>query len=191
MMTVLLWNAFSLPVLNTELRVRYTGLLLELLGVATVIAGLTDKSRLFDRPSLGSYIVSSVKEFPRWPGADVNVALTGVSLSASTGMVARLSAWSRAADDSLEKRVAALEKNIESLKADHSEAVQALRKADESLRNDLKREVAESRAAELDLRKKLEGLGADGLHIEALGVLWVVVGTILSTISSELAKLAP
>jgi len=164
-------------------------LLLELLGVATVIAGLKDKSRLFNKPTIRQYIRASLSDFPKWPGADLNITLQGISISASAGMVGRLSVWSKPTDDSIEKRVAALERNIESLKADQAEAVQSLRTADDTIRGALKKEVAESRAAEQDLRTKVEGLGADGIHIEAIGVIWIVFGTILSTASSELAKL--
>jgi len=42
-------------------------------------------------------------------------------------------------------------------------------------------------AAVRDLRVHLEGLGAEGLHMEMTGVFWLVMGVVLATMPGEIA----
>jgi hypothetical protein len=50
---------------------------------------------------------------------------------------------------------------------------------------DLERRTRESEA--IGLRRQLEGFGAEGLHIEIIGVCLLLVGVELATIPSEIA----
>jgi hypothetical protein len=181
--------AIAIPLGQPELRIRYSGLVLELLGIITVIVGLRHKGRLFNKPSLRQRLAQAMQSFPSWPGRNRTVALSGVSISATAGVAGRLSAWHSATDTSLERRIAALEKNIESLKLDHAEAVKALRTADEQIRHSLESESTERKSVDADLKRKIDGIGGDGLHVEAMGIIWVVFGAILTTVSTELASL--
>jgi hypothetical protein len=173
-----------------EARLRYSGLALEMLGVFTVVHGLRAKGRLFNKPSIRALLARALKTFPKWPGRQATIhGSAGIALGGMKVAGGSMSVWHGAADQSLERRVEALEKNLESLRQDHRDAVKDLREADDQLRRNFKSESADRRTSDQELRRKIEGIGAESLHIEVMGVLWIVVGVVLATASAELATL--
>jgi len=83
--------------------------------------------------------------------------------------------------------MAAAEANLTTLRTELGEV-------DEQTRGEVKQRVeavnAERQAREAavrDLRTHLEGLGAEGLHVEMTGIFWLVVGVVLATIPGEVA----
>jgi hypothetical protein len=181
--------AISLPLKLAEAVLRYCGLAFELLGILTIVSGLRDKRRLFDRPSLLQTIRAWLSRRPRWgarPGTILMAGTASVSLSAG---IARLSVRRGAsADASIEARLAAIEANLETLRTEQGQIArdleEATRKANETV-------AAERRARESALtaiRVQLERLGAEGIHVEMMGVVWLVLGTVLATVPGEIAS---
>jgi len=178
-----------IPPKSPEDRLRYFGLAFQLLGILTVVRGLLARERLFRVRSLADSIRQWWRRRPRWtPGSHTVIAGTG-----SIGMAggeARLSTWQGVPPDAdLPARVAALEANVDRLRADiqqHDKDIQAERQQRaEALAAE--RQLRESTTR--DLRTQLEGLGASGIHVEWAGVYWLVVGTVLATIPAEVAGL--
>lgn len=167
-------------------RVRYCGLSLQLLGILTVVVGLVTRRRLFNHPSLVNDLRNWLARRPRW-GAKPQTIYGSIG-----AVLAPLSASVKGSvgvppDASIEDRLAALEANIKSLKAEQAETGKELRKETGKLIEalDLERRMRESGV--MEIRNLVNTLGAGGLHLEWAGVLWLVLGVILTTIPSEIA----
>lgn len=178
--------ASQLPVSVAD-RVRYCGLTFQLLGILTVVSGLRDKRRLFNRPSLVENIRRWLSRHPRW-GAKPHTIFDAGTVSISLSDSARASVWRGAPPDaSVEARLAALEANLATLRTEQAETAkefqEATRKTNETV--DLERRAWGSTVAAL--RVQLEGLGAGGIHVEMMGVVWLLLGVVLATVPGEIA----
>lgn len=168
-------------------RIRYCGLVFQLLGILTVVSGLRNKRRLFNRPSFIEHARRWLTRRPRW-GARPRVVGAGAMVSASASGSAKASVWRRANTDApVDTRLAALEANLLTLREEQTETAQELRQSarrtDEALISE--RQARES--AVTTLRSQLEGFGVGDLHLEMIGVFWLLFGVVLATISGEIA----
>lgn len=168
-------------------RIRYCGMTLELLGVFTVAIGLREKRRIFNRLSLFEHFQQWVGRRPRW-GLSTHAVIAAGTGSVSRSGSAKASVWRGvAAGATLDARVAAIEANLETLRGEQEEIV---RQIQEEVRNrtaalDSERRTRESVVGEIQIQ--LDTFGAGGLHIEAAGLFWLVVGIVLATASTEVA----
>jgi len=178
--------SFLMPA-KPEDRLRYCGLTLELLGIATVVLGIIGKRKLFKKPTLREHIRSWFDRRPRW-GRRRQAILAGTASLGIASAAAKLSLWRGIPPNaSLEDRVAAVEQNLNTLRTE-------LANAEKDIQNEARQRTeaidAERRARETamnEMRVQLEGMGAESLHVEMTGVFWLVVGVVLDTISAELA----
>jgi len=170
-----------------EDRLRYCGLVLELLGIATVVLGIIGKRKLFKKPTLREHIRAWFDGRPRWGRRQQAILTATGSLGIASG-AAKLSMWRGIPPNaSLEDRVAAVEQNLSTLRTE-------LANAEKEIQNEARQRTesiaAERRARETamsEMQAQLEGMGAESLHVEMTGVFWLVVGVVLDTISAELA----
>ena len=172
-----------------EDRVRYCGLALQLLGVATVVALLQDKRRTFSRQSLVEQFTQWLAVRPRFRPKAQTISMSGASSSSAIGS-ATLSIWRHAAQSApVEDRVTALEGNIETLKQDIESATKRAVESAGRLATELNAERQAREATDSAIRSQIEKFAAGGLHIEATGLVWLIFGIVLATIPTELAKL--
>jgi len=172
-----------------ERQLRYSGLILELLGVGTVVSGLLSKRQLFKKPSFWGALKEAAKAFPRWP-ATKNLSLIAGTGSLKFGGSARISAWHGSPTGaSLEQRIGALEANLATVKQELEATSTELRSEDEAMRAQLEAERNARHEITNDLKMKLEGIGVEGLRAEAIGLVWLLVGVVFSTIPEEISKL--
>lgn len=167
--------------------IRLTGLVLQLLGIGTVIWGISETRALFGHPSFASKAKSWLSRFPLLRR---NIVLTasGAVFSAAFGK-ARGYETHGPANPSIEARVEALEKNVTSI---HERISQTQKEMDEEFHQTvdaLKREEQSRQTEDGVIREKLEATGTGGVHISAIGASWLFVGVILSTAAIELAEL--
>ena len=185
---IFLTSTFLLLGTNDD-RVRYSGLALELFGISTVAFGLRDKWHLFKRPSILDHLRGWWERRPHWGGKDITVALSGAELI-TMGTSAKLSLWRGVpAGASIEDRVAALEANVNTVRAEHGETAKHV---EEEARKQAEALASERRARELatdEIKNQIETLGAGGLHLEAIGLFWLILGVILTTVSTEIAHM--
>ena len=179
--------ASQLPLSLADPVLRYCGLAFQLVGILTVVSGLRDKRRLFNRPSLLENIRRWLDRRPRWGAKAQTILVAGTGSISLSGSV-KLSVWrGTPAEASIEARLAALEANLATLRTEQAETVkefqEATRKTNEAV--DAERRARES--AVTALRVQLEGLGAGGLHVEMMGVFWLVLGVVLATVPGEIA----
>ena len=103
---------------------------------------------------------------------------------------AKISIWrSPTAGATLEQRLLAVEANVEALRVDLSESTAQANKTLQKLNSDVQAERTERQNADREVTAKLEQLGAGGLHVEAAGLFWLVVGIVFATVPVELASL--
>lgn len=180
---VLCYGVFS----DWEARIRFSGLLLEILGLATVIWGLRDTRKLFNRPSLANLAVEWVGRFPafyqkhRMVTATADIQLEGVSLSG----IAKVSP---AANASLDERISLIERKISELNSALTEIQRRIEQEAREQGQALEVERNDRKAQFELLQHLLQGATVEGLHLEAVGVFWLFFGIVLGTASNEISK---
>lgn len=171
----------------TEPEIRITGLLLQILGIATVAWGIRETRALFGRPSLVTLFREWLRRFPVYGGrivsASANITLEGTTLHARGYVSANAGP-----DATVEARIEALEKNLRytNERIDHTqgEMDQTFRRQDDLLEQEQQTRATEDQ----EILARLEVTETGGLHISAVGALWLFVGVTLSTAAPELAK---
>jgi hypothetical protein len=170
--------------LGTEKAIRVAGLCLQLLGLIAAAIGIRDTRRLFGRPSLLGMVRSWIVNFPRITTRTVHL---GAQATISMHDDVSAEVWEGAGDQpTIETRLAAAEKNLLATR-EYFHKWRA--SADRTLRELKVNILSEQAARELgdrQLHVKIEASSADGLHLAAAGVAWVLVGTVLSTVPNEL-----
>jgi hypothetical protein len=175
---------------QTEPRIRITGLLLQLLGLATVVWGIRQTGEFFGHPTLRQALAAWILRFPSYHGKVVSgtAHMSGGFATVSGRGSARVSAKEGA---SPEERIDALEKNLGYLSRELDHTQQTLDETKRALAAAIKTESSERRTALEAVHRKLETAQTGGLYIAASGTLFLVVGVIMSTASLELSRLVP
>lgn len=167
--------------------IRLTGLILQLLGIGTVIWGISETSALFGHPSFAEKAKSWLERFP-FRRRNIVIAAGAGSLSAMTGKARGYVTQGPGPNPTIESRIEALERNIslihERISGTEKEIDEEFRKAAEALKNEEQQRQTEDNS----IREKLEVTGTGGVHISAIGASWLFVGVVLSTSGVEIAE---
>jgi hypothetical protein len=188
---VTLLAAFSFPALlgMAEWQVRVSGLFLQLLGLSTVAWGLRETRRLFERPSVVTLFFSWLARFPRWRRSIVVIAGTATGLSIAGS--ARLRAWTPMNPDApVDEQLRALRNNVDRLDQRLTNAESDVDKHRSHLQDAVRAEQEARSQGDKDLRARLEAAQTGGLHISLMGLVWLLFGLVMGTISGELARAA-
>jgi DNA-binding FrmR family transcriptional regulator len=168
---------------------RYARLGLQFCGLLLVARGIAETRQLFGKPTLLERIkawwralVAAIK-----PPKTVHptIAMTGTAgLSASgTLVVAKVVQSLDARVEELERRVGELQGGLDALtRAVQQEAVERTA--------EIAREVAAVRAELAGVRGLMEDYAAGGLSLEMAAFVWLVIGTLVSSLPGELAFIA-
>jgi hypothetical protein len=163
---------------------RYSGLAFEMLGIVTVWAGLRDRRILFGKQSEFAKLSDWLKRFPL-PGAQPRVIeVRGISGGLEFAGQAKATLWrGTSASSSIEDRVVALEANVQTLRKELTNLEQWAQKETQERQDtdNVERQKRESNYK--DINATLESLGAGNLPLETLGLIWLALGVILSTLS--------
>jgi hypothetical protein len=173
---------------TSEPVIRLTGLVLQLLGIGTVIWGISMTRALFGHPSFASKIKAWLSRFPMLR-RDVVVAVDSITSRLSFGKPRVYETHRSGPNPTIEARLDALEKNVTSV---HERISQTQKEMDEEFQKTadaIKRETQSRQAEDKAIRDKLEATGIGGVHISAIGAIWLFVGIILSTAATEIAEL--
>src|SRR6266446_2671256 len=174
---------------TTESVIRLTGLVLQLLGIGTVIWGISETRALFGHASLTSKARAWLARFPLLRRNFIVVAAGAVDFLATLDKARAHQTHGPGASPTIETRLEALEKNVTSI---HERISQTQKEMDEEFQKTadaLRREEQSRQAEDRAIREKLEATGTGGVHISAIVALWLFVGVILSTAATELAQL--
>ena len=167
--------------------IRITGLLLQLLGIGTVIWGISETRALFGHPTIAQKIKAWVQSFPIRRNVVVNLS-GNASLCTFSARGRPHVTQSAGENPTIESRIEALEKNIGLI---HERISQSQIETDREFAEFLTRVKNEEHLRQSEdsaIRKKLETAGTGGVHISAIGAVWLFAGVILSTAGVEIAK---
>ena len=165
----------------------YAGALLQVGGLATVALGLHDLRKRFYPEGLRTRLRAAVAAWwrrvvglfkKRQPlhlnarGAETFSMVPGAELSMRAGYD----------ENDLKGRMTALEKEFEQFKAASNAETQRLAEGVGKLKSKADRERAERIAADEANRSLLEEVTVGGLHLEVVGLVWLLFGVLFGTI---------
>jgi hypothetical protein len=192
------WLAFMAAVLlvfwsmpaELQSRLRWAGTLFEFLGVLTVVMGINHTRVSFGRPSMLEWprlwLSSARYIFIKRPPISANVNITVPSMT-----VAITAEAPRMGSNSIEERVAWLEKESETIRVDLNKARSEFATRSDNLRRELDAERAERERDSQAVNRRLEqGMVGDS-HIEIAGVAFLVLGLLFANLAQDLADWLP
>ena len=170
----------------TERSIRLVGGGLQLLGIGTVAWGISITRKQFGHQPVHVWFYSWLRRCPlirRSVHIEVGGFMPGISMSGRvmTVFVANPSA-------SVEERLLAIERGMD-IAQKRIGGVEA--QIDQEIRNTQSKIAVEVRARESGDRQTMsavESASTGGVHVSAIGALWLFVGVILSTASPELSS---
>ena len=169
-----------------EAAIRYTGMVLQLLGIGTVAWGIHTTRIEFGHPSVFAAWRKRLNRFPPFGGRVVTGSIQ-ITLPAGTVSARGYSSVVAGANATIDERVQALEEN---LKLVNDRVSQTQNEMDQEFRRQcdaLKQEQQVRSDEDQHIHAKMESIETGGLHISAMGALWLFIGVIMSSIPSELA----
>lgn len=173
---------------TSESVIRLTGLVLQLLGIGTVIWGISETRALFGHPSFAAKAKSWFERFPL-RRRNIVLAVGAASLAAATCKARGYVTQGPGSNPTVDTRLDALERNVslihERISGIEKEMDEEFRKTAEAIKNEEHQRQTEDNA----IRAKLEATGTGGVHISAIGASWLFVGVVLSTAGVEIAEL--
>lgn len=167
--------------------IRLSGLVLQLLGIGTVIWGISETRALFGHPSFSTKTKSWLERFPL-RRRNIVFGTGAVSLAAATCKARGYVTQGPGPNPTIETRLDALDRNISLI---HERISDNEKEMDEEFRKTavaLKKEEQTRQSEDNSIRNKLEATGTGGVHISAIGASWLFIGVVLSTAGVEIAE---
>ena len=177
---------FAIRKSATEPEIRLTGLALQVLGIATVAWGIRETRVLFGRPDFFTLTKKWLERVPVYGGRRVTASITLTAGGATAHGRACVSSTA-SLNATVEERVSVLEKNIQHLNKRIDETQTEMDQSFRAQSSALEEEKQERSREDRILSAKLEATETGGLHISAMGALWLFIGVTLSTASVELS----
>jgi len=176
--------AASLAYFQSEPSIRISGMLLQLLGISAAALGIRDTRRMFGKPS---FLQLARNWLQAIPGIKPQVVNLSGSAKLSFSVTAKAHLWHEAGQEpTVESRLSAAESNLLELRNRANAAESAfdnhVRAAKQRLREEENARVEEDRRLHL----RIQAASTDGLHLAAVGAVWLASGVIMSTIPNEL-----
>lgn len=173
---------------TTEPTIRLTGLVLQILGLFTVAWGIAETRALFGHKPFHKLFTEWAARSPllgRPTHAGGGSAT--ISVTASGG-----SAWGTIGvgpGSTLEQRVEALEKNLPLIHERISGVESSFGAKVQKVADKLSQEERARREEDEVIAKRLESTATGGVHISAIGVVWLFFGVTFSTAGIEIQRL--
>lgn len=171
----------------TEKSFRLAGMCLQLGGVLTVVWGILKTRADFGQPTVRSQFKAWMKVFPPLNPPAITASINGV-LPGLSGRGYLHTTHGPSADQTIEGRVTHLEGIVKKLEdaqgRTHVAVVEAQAKAQEALDAQARQLLGQIDA----VSKKIESTATGGVHVSAVGVVLLFVGTIFGGAAPELEK---
>jgi hypothetical protein len=172
----------------TERHVRIVGMLLQLAGIGTVALGVRATRRMFNKPSYAELLRTWLAAFPKWR-RDAVIAVRGVAAGTSAGK-ARATVWTTPRpSDSVERQLEIITSNVATLRGDVNRIEGELDRVTADHNAALSDEASQRAKADVALDEKLASAQTGGLHISVVGLVWLALGVIFTSIPSEIVAL--
>ena len=164
--------------------VRYSGLALELLGVATVAINLRGKRVLFSKPNFLVLLKNLLNERTKWKPVIRSVS---ASFNSSSSIFAsKVNVLYASSTNTIEDRLLTTEKNISILHDDMLAFETDIYKKQVDVVKIMQVQQQVHDSAVQEIKTLMEDMAAKNISFEALGVYWLFWGLILSSIPNEI-----
>ena len=154
---------------------KLVGMSLQVIGGLLVLYSLNDNLGLFRSQSLKSAIVDWFKDFPL---ARKPIVITGSSSSSSATSTGFATVTPK--PNTLEERVAEIERKLAEIQIQISQEVRAINVKIEDAKAELRMQITETSVKVTDLSKRLEHAAVGGFKFQTLGVLFALYGAVTS-----------
>jgi hypothetical protein len=172
----------------TNLHMRLAGMVFQWLGVGTVAYGVRQTRKMFRQPSLSSHLGKWLSQFPRWH-RDLILGPGGVQVGVQVGS-ARLDVWMDVTEsDAPDRKVQALLHNVQRLRERTANLQSDLDKVRHQQTEAMASEERTRRDSDADLEAQLRKAQTGGLHITFVGLIWLFLGVLLTSVPQELQNL--
>ena len=179
--------ALAVPRAAHESHVRLAGLVLQLLGLATVAFGLRQTRKLFGRPSMRKTAALWLRNLRASFVRPTHQVITpGTAHMAFVANPAGVSVGRNPAR-TLEQKVAALEEEMDAVKQKLAKYRETLKESIDDLADQLQTESVQRHYGDSEIKEKLETMAVGGIHLEFVGLIWLFVGVICSGFPQEVA----
>lgn len=155
---------------------KLVGMSLQLVGGLLVLYSVNDNLGLFRDQSLKSTVVAWLKAFP-WVRKPIHANASGVMLGAVT---CSATGTGRLQPNSIEERVAELERMLADLHMKLQQEIQAINARIETARSELQQQITDTSAQLEGLSKRMEQATVGGFKLQAFGVALAIYGAITS-----------
>ena len=172
----------------TEPAVRLVGLVLQVGGIVTVVWGIVETRQFFGMQSPLRAFREWVSRFPLRSRPAIT-AVSATSSGSNTVSARGYTSWPIDPAVDLEQRVLMLERNLPLIQERISSVQSEFDRVTQELKGELKSEAQHRLALSQHVQSQLRTYGTGGLHISAMGAVWVFIGTVLGTASPEISGL--
>lgn len=177
----------SLFIFQTEPCIRIFGMGLQLLGVISIIWGISETRELFGEPSFFRIIKNKVVSMLSKRNITIHPDSGHIKMTGNSPRISqRNSPFGN--NPTLKERVLSLEKNIYFINDD----IKKLQEEMDIQGSDIHKRINDKTKllqTEIEqINKKLKESATGGIHISALGAIWFFIGILLSSLAPELAK---
>lgn len=179
-------SEFALP---DQLRV--TGWLLQVLGLSTVALGLKKTREIFGVPPATAQFVEGLRRFPEVLERRKPITVMGSSATAKMTAGTGYATVDPRPDASVEERLEVLEKKYKQLNQQLIDAQSELKFEARRLDGVIEEERNVRNEADAEIREQLEMFSVGGLHLETMGLIWLLAGITCAALPGELAALWP
>ena len=171
-------------------QVRYAGTLLQIFGLATIAFGLSQIRQLFGRPSFFANVKSWFKRLGTLFGPARPVSIHGLASAGATLTAGSLRVITNApAGATMDQRMAIVEETLKRIYAELDETNSRVQSQLNSATTAIQQETVERSSADDTLNKRIEEFAVGGLHLETVGLVWLLTGVLGTSIPDELAQL--
>ncbi|GAB2719269.1 hypothetical protein [Comamonas sediminis] len=171
----------------SEKAFRITGMFLQLGGVLTVVWGIVKTREDFQQPAVKTQFGVWFKQFPQWNPPPIVLSPEGVGLVVS-GRAHLVTGSGPSIDRTVDGRLTHLEGIADKLERAHKELEILLLESDEKAKQALDAEVSRFTNLIAGVSKKIETTATGGVHVSAVGVVLLLVGTIFGGAAPELSQ---
>lgn len=172
---------------SIEPTIRLSGLALQILGIATVIWGISKTREHFGHPPAINTLMRWLKRFPLIKRqAALQPERMSIGLSLVGGRLTSIYTPNPTA--SVEDRLSNIENGLKILQNRIDGAENQLDTQRSEFEGKIKAESHTRESEDHKVLKSFESSSTGGLYISAIGALWLFVGVVLSTASLEITR---
>ena len=172
-----------------EQRIRFSGLVLQVLGLIIVVLGLSEARKRFGHRSLIDAARAFLARFPTLKPVAVRVTGVEAHLHAGSPSVSAFATVTLSPNTPLEERVRRLEESINQANRNNYDTNKRIDAERTERATAIDAERNEREKSDKAIWERLEQEIVGGLDLETIGVWWIGIGIVLATASGEIASM--